>query len=96
MIKKFDIVKVSDILKGVDCGRHWIALLITQEEIDNDKDCLIDEPGLYLFGGMWYGNDVTNRMSFGKYIMLPNKEEKYTIVGSKDDYKISQLKRMFN
>lgn len=48
--------------------RCWVVLEVTREDIDQGTNT--DVPGLYGFGGMWYGertnDDPTNTDSYGK------------------------------
>ena len=56
-------LKVGDIVK-VEGQRHWIALNVTQKDIAKGVDT--NETGIYLFGGMWYGNNPLRVGSYGK------------------------------
>jgi hypothetical protein len=58
---------VGDIIKNLeDLGdRFWVVLEVSKEEIENNiVDA--DEPGLYGFGGMWYGENPLDKASYGK------------------------------
>lgn len=66
--------------------RVWVILLVSQEDIDNTD--FIDEhkPGLYAFGGLWYGNKTRGRFdthrAYGKMIDPYWRKRKYCIVGN--------------
>ena len=66
MIKEFQIVKI----KGYN--RNWILLNVSKQEIE---DAIIDtkNTGLHAFGGMWYGDDFTDKHSFGKILNIHEK-----------------------
>lgn len=48
--------------------RLWVGLRVTQADID--RGYFAGKPGLYLFSGMWYGDDPTDKRSFGKMVPL--------------------------
>ena len=47
-------------------NRLWVTLLVNHNDIRNGMN--VKQPGIYLFGGMWYGRDPNNKASFGKII----------------------------
>lgn len=71
-IKEYDIVKVEN-----DNNRLWVAHNVTQQDIEKGVNAI--NPGIHLFGGIWYGDKNPFKMSsFGKMIPLP---ENYEILG---------------
>ena len=50
--------------------RLWVGLYVTQADIDRGYNAT--KPGVHLFTGMWYGDDPTDKRSFGKMVPLAN------------------------
>lgn len=87
--------QAGDVLRplGRD-GRCIVMCLVTPEEYHRrgvNAPC----PGLYGFGGMWYGDDPRQSASFGK-IYDPERFETWERVGSVDDFTIEKLKELVN
>lgn len=83
-------IKIGDIIKIEGQHRHWVCLKVTQDEIDNTgiNACY---PGLYAFGGMWYGDNPQDRNSFGKILPVSHND---VIIGRIEDYPIEELKKL--
>lgn len=79
--------KQGDIIRLKDDIRCWVVLQVTSEDIA--KGIFADKPGLYGFGGMWYGNHPARKHSYGKIILLPRNKGNLFIVGTiyKSPYK---------
>lgn len=73
--KKF---KEGDVVKTDSYSRLWVVFEVTQKEFD-ETDINVECPGLYAFGGMWYGTDITSRESFGKVLPL---DDSFEVVGN--------------
>jgi len=63
-------------------NRVWIALEVTPELFETTP-IDVPFPGVYAFGGMWYGENYLDINSFGKVLYLENISE-FTIVKDND------------
>lgn len=63
-IKHGDIIKFTDDLKG----RSWVILNISRDTMERHFLQGGDHPGLYAFGGMWYGDKKDSHKSYGKMV----------------------------
>lgn len=59
--------------------RKWIALYVSKKDIKNGMNC--STPGLYLFGGYWYGRNPNKTKSYGKIIPIEGNH-RYTLIHS--------------
>ena len=82
MLKHGDLILVD----GSD--RHWVALNITKRDLKKGVNAPV--PGLYGFGGMWYGRKVFNYNSYGKIQNL--NEMKIIVVGKARSFSIKDIK----
>jgi hypothetical protein len=69
--------------------RLWVVLSISQQEIES-QGLNADKEGFYGFGGMWYGDDPYDFMSYGKIIKLD--ESDITFDGVIENYNLQELK----
>jgi len=83
----------GDVVKIPGYDRHWVALYIRQDVVDQGK-IDVTEPGLYLFGGMWHGNEFWNPASYGK--VVSSSDEDMTVVGHVAGYDPEILKAMLD
>lgn len=82
------------------CGTHddttrlWVVLSISEKDIANGIDC--SQPGLYAFGGMWYGKKKDNHNSYGKMIDVywRRHRQKAYFFGTIDDFTAQGLKKL--
>jgi len=64
-------IQHADIVWFKGYNRHWVVLLISQWILDN-TDIDVDKPGLYAFGGLWYGDKLPDRHAhYGKVLPIP-------------------------
>lgn len=63
-------MKAGDIVKVSGHNRVWVALPVTRKQVRRGVNAR--NPGLYLFGGAWYGKDLANIQSYGKIIPAAN------------------------
>lgn len=88
-IEQFDVIHIAG------QTRAWVVLQVSQQALDYGINS--DEVGLHAFGGMWYGDDPTDRASFGKILPISDLEEnEYTILGVISDYDLKKLKEMLD
>jgi len=73
MIRFGDIVKTKS---EIGSGYWKIALPVTRRMIDAGLN--VEKPGLYLFYGMWYGDNPLSTKSFGKVEAIP---QEYELIG---------------
>jgi len=73
MIRFGDIVKTKS---EIGSGYWKIALPVTRRMIDAGVN--VEKPGLYLFYGMWYGDNPLSTKSFGKVEAIP---QEYELIG---------------
>ena len=76
--------------------RFWVVLKITEEDI-KESDISTETPGLYAFGGMWYGDSPHNHKSYGKMLEISQLQESKTrmkIVGNTRSIPNWQIKSM--
>lgn len=67
------IFRSGDYVKHEDYpNRIWVVLEVTEKYFD-EWHIDVPEPGLYAFGGMWYGDDPLDIENFGKVLPLSNK-----------------------
>ena len=59
-------MKAGDIVRVTGYHRDWVALPVTAKEIRRGVNART--PGLYLFGGAWYGKDLMRNATYGKVI----------------------------
>lgn len=83
-------IKIGDIIVKNRHTRHWVCLKVTQDMIDT-TDINAPYPGLYGFGGMWYGDNPQDNNSFGKILPVEYID---VVVGRVEDYSIEDLKRL--
>lgn len=50
-------------------NRIWVVLDVSQNRFDTTT-VNVEKPGLYAFGGMWYGYDIMSVDSYGKVLPL--------------------------
>jgi len=72
--------------------RYWIVLEVTQEMIDT-TGINTDKPGLYAFGGMWYGEDPMDVKSYGKIDYL---DSYYEIFFDSVNLTAEEIKKLVN
>ena len=71
-LKEYQVVKI----KGYD--RNWILLNVTKEEL-RITGINTNKHGLHAFGGMWYGDDFTDKNSFGKILYIKEKDVEFIL-----------------
>ena len=63
----------GDFIKHPDYPKRiWAVLEVSQERFNN-TDIDVEKPGLYAFGGFWYGTDRLSIDSYGKVMPLSSK-----------------------
>jgi hypothetical protein len=84
-IKEKDVIdkikpEIGQLIRFIDkkYDRCYIVLKVEQEDIDNGID--VEKPGLYGFGGMWYGCNRWNKKSYGNIVELDLKDYPWVIV----------------
>ena len=58
------MLKHGDLILVEGSRRHWVVLNVTKRDLKMGVNAPC--PGLYGFGGMWYGRKVFNYKSYGK------------------------------
>ncbi len=93
-LKKIEMqeIKEFDIIEYANEERHWVALPVTQEQLDAEFPLNAEKPGLHVFSGFWYGTNARNPKSYGKIRELP--DELYKITGNLNDFTKKQLKEI--
>jgi hypothetical protein len=66
-------MKAGDIVRVPGYNRDWVALPLTLRNIRLGANART--PGMYLWGGAWYGRDLMNNRTFGKILRsnVPHK-----------------------
>jgi hypothetical protein len=84
--------EAGNILKPKNGGRCIVMCVVTPEDWKKNG-VNASKPGVYGFGGMWYGDDATNRKCFGKIYDAVNFGE-WECIGTIRDFTVEQIKEM--
>jgi hypothetical protein len=99
VIQNNDMIKHGSIIRFKDATaneRNWIALNVTEDDIKNGANA--ESPGLHGFGGMWYGENVYSRRSYGKMIVIDSADDPDFNIIHEDSSGLSvdEIKRLTN
>lgn len=61
----------TQLIQRKGTNRLWVALRVSK--VDIRKGIQAKKPGIYLFGGFWYGKNPQEISSFGKMMSLKGK-----------------------
>jgi hypothetical protein len=82
----------GDLIAVEGSHRYWVVLNISKKDLQNGINA--PSPGLYGFGGMWYGRKVFHYKSYGKIQSLD--DVKITWLGRARSFSIKDIKEFTN
>lgn len=85
-------LKIGTIVKtNSDIGTdYWKIVLRVTKSMWRKQGINCDKPGLYLFYGMWYGDNPLDSNSFGKIEYIPAR---YLYLGEVNSFPVEELQR---
>lgn len=89
-----DLIPTGTVIQYPREKRKWVVLDVSQDDIDN-REVDVAVPGVYIFTGMWYGDDALTFDSMGKVSGLGNTVGA-KVVGRITDFDIPALKKMLD
>ena len=66
-------MKAGDIVRIPGHYRDWVALPVTAKQFRRGVN--VPAPGMYLFGGAWYGTDLMTNATYGKVIRATGRHK---------------------